>query len=316
MTTPQPAGTPTNGVTHDGVTQDSVIHDSVIHDIGFRHYDGPRLGRGWAFRSLLLETLRGAFGLGRPAKVKIMPWILIGFFTVPAIVIVAVIILTGADEMPLSYTQYPIAMSLLVSLFLAGRAPYAVSRDLRDGIMPLYLSRPIRRQDYVFAKLLGVAAAVWIFIATPVTVLLIGALLAKFPVGPELLGWLGGMLMAAVLALLISSIALTLASFTKRRGLGVAAVLATLVLLNGFTSVLVAVVSMQSSETNGSYFAVLDPYLLVDGLAAGWLGVDPQNEFAQPNGALGTLVFTVALVAIVAAMIAILLRRFRKVGGV
>ena len=39
----------------------------VIHDIGFRHYDGPRLGRGWIVRSLLLETLRGVFGLGRPS---------------------------------------------------------------------------------------------------------------------------------------------------------------------------------------------------------------------------------------------------------
>jgi ABC-2 type transport system permease protein len=290
--------------------------DSVIHDIGFRHYDGPRLGRGWAFRSLLLESLRGAFGLGRPAKVKIMPWVLIGLFTVPAIVIVAVVILTGGDEMPLSYTQYPIAMSLLVSLFLAGRAPYAVSRDLRDGIMPLYLSRPITRQDYVYAKLLGVALAVWIFMALPVTVLLIGSLLAKFPAGHELLGWLGGMAMSAVLALLLTAIALVLASFTKRRGLGVAAVLATLVLLNGFTSILVSVVGMQSEETTASYFAVLDPYLLVDGLAAGWLGVEPQNEFAQPNGALGTMFFTVVLVGLVSAMVAILLRRFKKVGGV
>ena len=40
----------------------AVPNDSVIHDIGFRHYDGPRLGRGWAFRSLLLETLRGITG--------------------------------------------------------------------------------------------------------------------------------------------------------------------------------------------------------------------------------------------------------------
>ena len=294
----------------------AVPNDSVIHDIGFRHYDGPRLGRGWAFRSLLLETLRGAFGLGRPAKVKIMPWVLIALLTIPAIVIVAVVILTGATELPLSYTQYPIAMSLIVSLFLAGRAPYAVSRDLRDGIMPLYLSRPIKRQDYVYAKLLGLAIGVWIFIATPVTVLFIGALLAKFPVKDQILGWLGGMLMSAVLAVLITSIALVLASFTKRRGLGVAAVLATLVLLNGFTSVLVNVVGMQASESTGSYFAVLDPYLLVDGLSAAWLGVDPLNSFAKPDGALGAIVFTAALLVIVAGMVGILLRRFRKVGGV
>jgi ABC-2 type transport system permease protein len=290
--------------------------NSVIHDIGFRHYDGPRLGRGWAFRSLLMETLRGAYGLGRPAKVKIMPWVLVGLITIPALVIVAVVILTKQESLPLSYTSYPIAMSLLVSLFLAGRAPYAVSRDLRDGIMPLYLSRPIKRTDYVYAKFLGLALAVWIYLATPITVLLIGALLAKFSVGHELLAWLGGMFMAAVLACLISSIALVLASFTKRRGLGVAAVLATLVLLTGFANILIEVVRMQSSESNGALFAVLDPYLLVDALSAAWLGVAPLNGTVQTDSLLATVVFTVALIVIVAGMLGILLRRFRKVGGV
>lgn len=293
-----------------------VANDSVIHDIGFRHYDGPRLGRGWAFRSLLYETLRGAFGLGRPAKVKIMPWILIGMFTIPAIVIVAVVVLTGQQELPLTYTQYPLAISLLVTIFLAGRAPYAVSRDLRDGIMPLYLSRPIRRQDYVYAKLLGLASAVWIFIATPVTILFIGALLAKFPVRDAIFGWLGGLLMAAVLSILITSIALVLASLTKRKGLGVAAVIATLVLLNGFTSILIGVVGAQGSETTASYFAVLEPYILVDALAGAWLGTETLYPYASTNTALSTLYFTAALVVIVAGAVAILLRRFKKVGGV
>jgi ABC-2 type transport system permease protein len=40
----------------------------VIHDIGFRHYTGPRLGRGYLLRSLYVESLRGAYGLGRSAK--------------------------------------------------------------------------------------------------------------------------------------------------------------------------------------------------------------------------------------------------------
>ena len=290
--------------------------NSVIHDIGFRHYDGPRLGRGWAFRSLLLETFRGAFGLGRPAKVKIMPWVLVGLFTIPAIVIVAVTIVTGDDTMPLSYTQYAVSLWLIVSLFLAGRAPYAVSRDLRDGIMPLYLSRPIKRQDYVYAKLLGLSLAVFAFIATPVSVLFVGALIAKFPVVHQVMGWLGGLLMAAVLAVLVSSISLVLASFTKRRGLGVAAVLATLVLLSGFANVLIDVVGMKSSRADGTFFSVLDPYLLVDGLSAGWLGVEPLHETSQPDGALGTVVFTAAFLVIVVGMVGILLRRFRKVGGV
>ena len=61
---------------------------------------------------------------------------------------------------------------------------------------------------------------------------------------------------------------------------------------------------------------MIDPYLLVDGLSAAWLGVDPVYETSQPNGAIGTAVFSLALVVIVAGMVAILLRRFRKVGGV
>ena len=191
-----------------------------------------------------------------------------------------------------------------------------MSRDLRDGTMPLYLSRPIKRQDYVYAKLLGLAFAVWTFVAIPVTVLFIGALLAKFPAGHEVVAWLGGMLMAAVLACLISSISLVLASLTKRRGLGVAAVLATLVLLSGFANVLINVVGMKSSGASGTYFSVIDPYLLVDGLSAAWLGVDPLTETSQPNGAIGMAFFTIALVVIVAGMVGILLRRFRKVGGV
>jgi ABC-2 type transport system permease protein len=38
---------------------------SVIHDIGYRHYDGPRLGRPYAIRSLYLHNLRAAYGRPR-----------------------------------------------------------------------------------------------------------------------------------------------------------------------------------------------------------------------------------------------------------
>lgn len=298
------------------MTAEGQTPQSVIHDIGFRHYDGPRLGRRWAFRSLLLETLRGAYGLGRPARTKIMPWTLLGLFTAPALIMVAFTILTGDDTLPLSYTQYPVAISLLISLFVAGRAPYAVSRDLRDGVIPLYLSRPIARRDYVAAKFAGLWIAVFAFIATPVTVLMVGALLAKLSATHALWGWLGGLLMAAVLSALITAVSLAIASFTKRRGLGVAAILATLVLSSGFAAVVVGVVGAQVSDTAGAYGALLDPFLLVDGLAAGWLGVDPQNGSVEPAGAAGTLIFTAALAGVIWAALAILFRRFRKVGGV
>ena len=43
-----PAAVPTPGPT------------GQIHDIGYRHYDGPRLGAGFISRSLYVDTLRGA----------------------------------------------------------------------------------------------------------------------------------------------------------------------------------------------------------------------------------------------------------------
>ena len=37
-------------------------HAGEIHDIGYRHYEGPRLGAAYIRRSLFVETLRGQLG--------------------------------------------------------------------------------------------------------------------------------------------------------------------------------------------------------------------------------------------------------------
>lgn len=288
----------------------------VIHDIGFRHYDGPRLGRGWAFRSLLWETVRGAYGLGRPAKAKVMPWLLLSFFMVPALVIVIIAIVTGDKSLTVTFTQYPLTVSLLITLFAAGRAPYAVSRDLRDGVIPLYLSRPITRRDYVLAKYVGLWIAIFIFIAAPITLMMVGSLLAKMSVDDTLLGWLGGLLMGAMLSALIAAIALTIAAFTKRRGLGVAAILTILIIATGMAAIIVDTVGFQVSHEAGSYGALMEPYMLIDGIGASLLGVEPLNTSVEPVNALGTTVFIAWYLTIIGGALAILFKRYKKVGGV
>ena len=47
-----------------------------IYDIGYRRYEGPRLGRGHAIRSLFTHSLRSTFGIGRGGRAKIAPIIL------------------------------------------------------------------------------------------------------------------------------------------------------------------------------------------------------------------------------------------------
>ncbi len=288
---------------------------SVIHDIGFRHYDGPRLGRGWAFRSLMIETLRGAYGLGRPPKVKAMPWILTGIMALVALILVAITIVTKAPEPLLPYTQLAISEWLLVALFVAGRAPYAISRDMRDGVMPLYLSRPIVRSDYALAKFLGLTSAVFLFIAGPLVLMLAGSLLAKMPPWHEIWTWLGALLMAALLSIVLTAISMAFAAYTRRRGFGVAAIMASLVLAFGFTSILINVMSIQGHAAGGAYFAILNPFLLIDGLGASWLGVTSFLQDVRPEGLGGGTIFTLALVAIVAAALGILMRRLRKEGS-
>ncbi len=290
--------------------------DDVIHDIGFRHYDGPRFGRGWIVRSLLVETVRGVFGLGRPARSKVMPWTLIGILLIPPVIIALSILLTHSAELPISYTQYPGAMQLVIVLFVAGAAPYCVSRDLRHGVMPLYLSRPLNRSDYVLAKFAGLAIALFGVLALADTLLLVGALLTKLSVGHQLAGWAGGLLMAAVLALVLSGVSLVIAAFTPRRGLGVAAIVTGLLMLSGIVQLLIAITTEKGYPTIASYLPVLDPFTLVDGIAVRVLGVAPTNGTAYPDGAAGLVVYSAVALATIGASVAILVRRYRKGGGV
>ena len=288
----------------------------VIHDIGFRHYDGHRFGRGWVVRSLLVETVRGVFGLGRPAKSKVMPWSLIGILLIPPLVIAVSILLTGGDELAISYTQYPGAMELVISLFVAGAAPYCVSRDLRHGVMPLYLSRPMKRSDYVLAKFAGLAISLFGVLALAERLLLVGALLMKLPVGDQIAGWAGGILTVAILALILSGISLVIAAFTPRRGLGVAAIITGLLVVSGIVQILTAIADDKGYPTVASYLPALSPFSLVDGLAVRLLGVAPSNGISYPAGALGLVVFGSLAVATVGACLAVLIRRYQKVGGV
>ena len=49
-----------------------------IYDLGYRGYDGPRLGRRHAAATLVRHSTRSVFGLGRTMRAKIIPGICIG----------------------------------------------------------------------------------------------------------------------------------------------------------------------------------------------------------------------------------------------
>jgi len=287
----------------------------VIHDIGFRHYAGERLGRGWVVRSLLIDTLRGAFGLGRPARSKVMPWILVAILALPPVVIALTVLLTGGDELPVSYTQYLTQLQLPIGLFVAGAAPYAVSRDLRYGVMPLYLSRPMLRTDYVAARYGGLAIAVFLVMALPQTLLLVGALLANLPVGDQLAGWAGGLLASLLLAVLLAALGLAVAAFTPRRGLGVAAIITILLVVSGISFALSGIAESRDRSELADLAGALDPFRLVDGLTAKILGVDPAIGELTPTTGGQVAIFALVYAVVVGACGLALVRRYRKASG-
>lgn len=287
----------------------------VIHDIGFRHYDGPRMGRRWIVRSLAIDTLRGAFGIGRPSREKVMPWILVGCAMIPALVMLIILVAVPDSTLPIQYHGYLLVTQMVSALFVASRAPYSVSRDLRDGVMPLYLSRPLTTRDYIAARFAGLTAAVYIFMLAPITLLLIGALLAELPVWEQLADYSRAAALAALAAALISAIGLAIASRTPRRGFGMAGIITALLLTNGLTGIFHDVISNHGDHHLAGYMVALSPFGLVDGLASTLFGLEAADYPDTPSTLGGGMVFLAVYAALVGYCALLLVRRYRKVGA-
>lgn len=286
-----------------------------IHNIGYRNYDGPRLGRAYARRSLYSQSLRGAYGLGRSAKSKVLPMILFSITCLVAAIIVAVAIAVPTmTDLPLDYTRYAIVMQALIGLFLAAQAPQSVSRDLRFKTVPLYFSRPIERIDYVLAKYAAMASALFVLTATPLVILYLGALLAEFDFADQTKGFAQGMVSVALLSLLFGGLGLVMAALTPRRGFGVAAVIATLTITYGAVSTVQAIAWETGSPEAIKWFGLFSPVTLIDGVQTAFLGATSAFPGQAGPGAGVGVVYLLVVLALVAGSYAVLMRRYRKVG--
>ncbi|MDH6112073.1 ABC-2 type transport system permease protein [Kitasatospora sp. MAP12-15] len=290
----------------------------VIHDIGYRGYQGPRLGRSYATRSLYVQGLRGAFGLGRSGKSKVLPMLIVAMMVLPAGVLVAITVILHRTDEPVDYPRYLSVFGLFVQIFLAAQAPVLLSRDLRYNTVPLYFSRPITRGDYVRAKGAAMVVATFIVTVLPLLVLYLGAPLAGLNLryNTEHLGY--GLLAAALYSVVLSAVSLVIAASMPRRGIGVAAIMSFLVI-----SEVVAVIiqgisggldSASSSANSGDWAYLISPTDLVERFVNHVCGLT-HGELGGPDtpGTLGALVFGLEMLLIVAGAYLLLLRRYRKI---
>ncbi|MGN9766096.1 ABC transporter permease [Micromonospora sp. SD12] len=285
----------------------------VIHDIGYQRYTGPRLGRRAVFGALYLHGLRTAFGLGRSAKAKIFPWLVVAIVSVVAAGITAVRSQVG--ETVMTYAQFADNMSWLVIFFVAVVAPELVSRDLRSGVLPLYFSRPLPRSDYPLAKLLALATALWLLLGGPQLLMFLGA---AFTTGDgmrgvwnELLDLLPGLLYAGLWAVVFASVGLLVASLTGKRAFAAGGVVAVFLM----TTPVVGTLSIMPSRTVNELAFLASPSTLVQGVGDWALGdLLPEGQGGILIGDFGP-VYAVAAVLLVAGCVALLMLRYRKVAA-
>ena len=283
----------------------------VIHDIGYRHYDGERGARGYIRRSLYTDSLRGAYGLGRSGRYKVMPMVLFAVMCLPAGAIVAITAVFDAGELVGSYSSYLLNLQLILLVFLAAQAPVTVSRDLRFGVMSLYFSRPLARVDYVLAKYAAMASAMFVLTATPLTIMLIGALVIGLPFAEQIPDYLRSLAGAALLSLILAGIGLVIAAFTPRRGLAVGAIIAVLLVLVAVQGILAELAASEGFDA--PYLGLLSPFSLVQGIQTALLG--SKSPLPPPPGATGGLVFCATAALVIAGCLLALLLRYRRVSA-
>lgn len=285
----------------------------VIHDIGYRRYDGARDGTAVLARTLYVTGLRHAFGLGRSPRSRILPFVLLGLATLPAVIVVGVLAVFGAPELPTTYADYTNQTGILVTLFAAAQAPVLFSRDLRHRSIVLYLARPLPATAFAVVRWLSLATAILAFMLLPALVLYAGALLAGLDVTDETTGLLKAVALQVLLAAMLAGVTGLISSVSLRRGFAVVGSVLVLVVGGGVVTVVQAIAQEEGAATVGVAVGLASPQVLVTGLGHAW-GV-ARDALAVPAGAGWVTAYVAAGLLLAAACVGLLVLRFRKVGS-
>jgi ABC-2 type transport system permease protein len=283
----------------------------AIYDLGYQSYTGPRFGRLYAIRTLIGYSFASAFGVGRGDKAKSIPALIVAIVYLPALVQIVVASTTGAAGL-IQYVSFLQFTAFLVALFAAAQAPELIVTDKQQGVLSLYLSRPLKATDYAAAKLIALVLAMLVITLGPQLLLLVGRIfLGTSPWATLKTEWtklfpiVGGTVMTS---LFIASIAMLLASFASRRGYGSASVIV-------FFLLAPALVEMFRSVTAGSlrrYSVLAHPVYLIIGFADWLFEIEARRRSAVGRADLPGQYYLYVMAGVSILCIGALLRRYRR----
>jgi ABC-2 type transport system permease protein len=291
-----------------------------IYDLGYRGYDGPRLGRRHAVRALTTYSLRGAFGIGRSGRAKVAPFGFALLTLLPSLIAVGVAALetqagaSGVIQSPIRYETYLGFAQTLLILFCAAQAPELVGRDQRYQVLPLYFSRALRRSDYAFAKLVALGVAILLVFLAPQAVLFAGQVLVAKDVVKAFFDNLSAippiLATGCLAAALIASIGIAIGSSTPRRAYATAAIIAAFVI----PPIIASIVTELSTGLLAQIVVLLDPTDLLGGANTWFFGHGTGNAVLRTAGLPG-VIEVLAAVAWTAIAVFLTVRRYERIAA-
>ncbi len=282
--------------------------DATIHDIGYRRYEGARLGARGAWIALWWQGVRAMFGLGRPAKAKLVPVFVVVVTLLPCLALLAASSASGG-QLPIRYGTLLDGRLILFVLFAAAQVPEVLSRDQQHRVLPLILTRDVTRLQYASARLAAVCTAMLCVALSPLLLLYVGEIgVATDPAAAfrEMGHTLGALLLHGTLtAWVIGSLGAALASFTSRRAYATASIIGTFLVAAAIATGLddLAGVSVRAAE-------LLDPIRALRTM--GYVLFEETTRGMELNPPPSLWVYTALLAGIGAAAAVGLVLRIRR----
>lgn len=284
-----------------------------IYDLGYRHYEGERLGRRHAIVVLYLESLRGAFGLGRSAVQKVAPVLLIFMAAVPALIQLIVSALFPGEAEVFAHHEYYGVIAFVLGLYCAAVAPDLAGREQRNRALTLYFSRAIERSDYALAKLAAMTTAMLLITLGPQLLLLIANGLAAEDFGRYLrnswdlvLPIVGTALLGSAL---IASIGVAISAQTPRRAFATVGVVIAFIIPLAVVAIIV-----NEIDTTATHWAVfLSPLDILNGVTPWAFRESYEPGSTVDQAGFEGWAYLVAALAMTFVATLFVLRRYRAV---
>ncbi|MFQ5516921.1 MAG: ABC transporter permease [Acidimicrobiia bacterium] len=220
--------------------------EGQVFDLGYRRYDGPRLGRVATTLAVVRDGVRRVLGLRRRARRKVLPWSLIVVAFMPSIVFLAFALIAGelVEGEIFGHDTYFDLTQRISLLFVALAAGELLVPDRTYGTLQVYSSRPVSADEYLAARFGAMGAAVAVIMLVPQVFLFVGSgLLAsdgflnhvssEWTVLPQVLA------VTSVYLLAHGPPALAIASITPRASVAAAVFAGVMLLSSGITTGLV-----------------------------------------------------------------------------